>query len=316
MACSTRAFGRRSAAHADCLLQRGQHAPGEGHGPRARDDGPRGARRRPVAHRPAVAGRERAAVIVWSRRWLPARVLGHRGARCASCPPESAAGEVEFGLDKLRRSPSVSASPCCRRCCSALRRRFTVRAGIWCRASRATAKASQAGVERCRNALVAAEIAISLRVAARGRAADAKLHLAGPSRSRVRPAQHPGCVCRVCSRRLRHSDRQAAVLRGGTSAHQLASRCGGRRRDVEHSLRSWEATRARSRYQALPATIVPPYSSSSALTGISGPSVCGCCAVGNCPAWLPGRNPGRQWSIERSSPAFSGLRIPSENRSG
>ena len=62
----------------------------------------------------------------------------------------------------VRRSSSASESPCCRRCCSGWPPRIMARAGISCERLKSDGKGVAGGRGTLRNALVAAEIAISL----------------------------------------------------------------------------------------------------------------------------------------------------------
>ena len=102
--------GSRCAAHADRLLQRGQHAPGQGHRSRAGDDGPRRARSEQGPHPPPVGGRESSAVSWRGRRRLPARVCRHQGARSVSSA-RSPARRSRVRSRWSRRSRPASESP-------------------------------------------------------------------------------------------------------------------------------------------------------------------------------------------------------------
>ena len=131
----------------------------QGHGARAGDDGAGGARRRPRADRAAVAGREPAARFEWGGARLSVGLCRARRAR-RLLPQTPLPGEVEIAMI-ARRSCSASEPLSRRRSSSGLRRRCTARAAIWSMASRRR-EGDRRRPRDLRNALVAAEIALSL----------------------------------------------------------------------------------------------------------------------------------------------------------
>ncbi len=183
-----------------------------------------------------------------------------------------------------RRSSSALEPPSRRRSCSGLRRRSTARAGIWSMASGAPAKASRADEATLRNALVAAEIALSLVLLAQRRLADAHLHLA--RRGSISDSTRRSIlVCPLAFAPGEYADptEKHAFYRAGAAAHRLHCQAvEAARRDDEPAAVRRPASRANWRCRASRAAICGSPSSSCAPKTIFGRSASAFCGDAAC----------------------------------
>ena len=151
--------GRR-APPAHCLLQRREHAPGEGHRSRTRNDDSGGARCQPVADRAAVGGGESVAECGRSSGRHRARLSGTGRAR-GSAAAGPLPGEVEIALDGAALLFSLATAVLSALLFGIAPALYSARRDL-VGGLKSGGKGLAGGRGRFRNALVAGEVALSL----------------------------------------------------------------------------------------------------------------------------------------------------------